>query len=236
MTLDPLAIEQTKPLTAVRDMVMALRGLFAGETVDLDGEIFSLRNASIDYARPDIDVILAGRGPKMRALGGLVADGFNLSYTHKSLLGSHTTAMRAAGSGNDRPFEITYQTMVVTNEADFEAARAILTFHLVNPPPGVKELIGMTDADADAIQAALASGVGTDGASRGPYLTPRQAAAELVKPEWVHNFVLTGSPIEAGAELRDLMDTNDIDQFLLPVYELNGAAELIERTATMFTS
>ena len=48
-------------------------------------------------------------------------------------------------SGNDRPFVITYQTMVATNEADFEAARAALTFQLVDPPPEVKEMIGMTD-------------------------------------------------------------------------------------------
>ena len=48
-----------------------------------------MREARIDYGRADIEVILAGRGPKMTALGGAVADGFNLSYIHKDLLGSH---------------------------------------------------------------------------------------------------------------------------------------------------
>jgi len=219
LTLRPMGIEQTKPLAAVRDMVTALRGLFAGETVDLDGDVFSLSNARIDYGRPGIEVILAGRGPKITELGGRVADGFNLSYIHKSLLGGHATALRAAAGG--RPFVITYSTMLASTEAELEEARAALTFRLVDSPPAVKELIGMTDGDTDAIRSALSKG-GT------------RAAAAYVKPEWVSDFVITGSPAEAAAELKSLMETNHIDEFQLPVQELDGAADQIERAAGMF--
>jgi 5,10-methylenetetrahydromethanopterin reductase len=221
LTLDPLAIGRRKPVTAVHDMVVALRGLFAGETVDLDGEIFSLRRASIDYGRPDIELILAGRGPRMTALGGLVADGFNLSYIHKDLLGSHVRALREAAAARARPFVITYSTMFASSEAELEEARAALTFRLVDSPPEVKARIGMTDADTDAIRAGLAEG--------GP-----QGAARFVNPEWVPSFVLTGSRAEAGAELSSLMEKNGIDEFQLPVLETTGAATLIEQTAALF--
>jgi 5,10-methylenetetrahydromethanopterin reductase len=222
LTLDPLGIDRHMPLTSVREMVTALRGLFAGETVDLDGAVFSLREAKIDYGRPDVEVILAGRGPKMTALGGAVADGFNLSYIHKGLLGRHTAALREAVRRDDRTFVITYSTMVASTDAELEEARAALSFRLVDSPSEVKEMIGMTDGDAEAIRAALAEG--------GP-----QAAARFVDPGWVPNFVLTGSPAAAGAELRALMETNDIDEFQLAILETAGAAERIEQAARMFT-
>ena len=48
LTLDPLGIDRHRPVTSVGEMVAALRGLFAGETVDLDGAVFSLRDARIE--------------------------------------------------------------------------------------------------------------------------------------------------------------------------------------------
>ena len=222
LTLDPLGIDRHKPVTSVGEMVAALRGLFAGETVDLDGAVFSLREARIDYGRADIEVILAGRGPKMTALGGAVADGFNLSYIHKDLLGSHAAALRKAARGSNRRFTITYSTMVASTDADLEEARAALTFRLVDSPREVKDMIGMTDDDTEAIRTALAKG----GA---------QTAAELVDPKWVPNFVLAGSSTAVAAELHALMGANDIDEFQLAILETAGAAERIERTARIFS-
>ena len=220
LTLDPLGIARRRPLAAVGETVAALRGLFAGETVDMEGEMVSLRRAHLGYGRADIEIIMAGRGPKMTALGGAVADGFNLSYVHKELLGAHAEMLRTAAG--DRPFVISYSTMVAATGADREEARAALTFRLVDSPPEVKALIGMTDAEVESIRTALAAG--------GP-----RRAAELVRPEWIDYFVVTGSVADAGAELRGLLTTNDIDEFQLPLLETAGAAELIERTAAMFS-
>ncbi len=219
LTLDPLAIERYRPLTAVRDMVETLRLLFAGERVDHDGPVFSFRDAHLTYGRADIEIIMAGRGPKMTALGGEVADGFNLSYIHKPGLGDHVRTLREAAG--DRPFRISYSTMIATSDSEFESARSQLTFRLVDSPGTVKELIGMTDEDTTAIRSSLAEG--------GPAL-----AARHVRDEWVPEFVITGTPAECAAELADLMGDNGIDEFQLPVLEVAGAAELIERAAAMF--
>ena len=219
LTLGPLGIDRRRPLTAVSDMVDALRQLFAGRRVDHDGDTFSLRQASMSYGRADIPIILAGRGPKMTALGGQVADGFNLSYIHKDLLGGHARSLREAAAG--RPFTISYSTMVATTDAEYDDVRAQLTFRLIDSPADVKDLIGMTDQQTDDIRAALAEG------------GPRQAARH-VDPEWVPSFAIVGTPDECAAELTDLMTSNGIDEFQLPVLEAAGAAELIERTASMF--
>jgi hypothetical protein len=82
-------------------------------------------------------------------------------------------------------------------------------------------MIELTDAEVESIRDALAAG--------GP-----RRAAELVRPEWIDSFVIAGSVADAGAELRDLLATNDIDEFQLPLLETAGAAERIEQTAAMF--
>lgn len=220
LTLNPLAIERHRPLTAVREMVEAVRALFAGERVTQAGESFGFRDASLSYARPGLEIILAGRGPKMTALGGQVADGFCLSYIHKDLLADHTRRLRAAAGG--RPFRITYSTSIATTEEEIDAMRAQLTFRLVDSPEAVKALLGLTAAGSEAIRAALADG--------GP-----QAAAHLVDPGWVDQFAIVGSVDECAAELSSLMQVNDIDEFQLPVPNLERGADLIERTAAMFT-
>ena len=219
LTLNPLAIARNRPLTAVAEMVDTLRCLFAGERVDHDGHAFSFREAHLDYARPDIAIILAGRGPKMTELGGRVADGFNLSYIHKDLLGDHARRLRQAAG--DRPFLITYSTMVAIGDEEFDAARAQLTFRLVDSPRDVKERIGMTEADEAMLRAALLEG------------GPRNAARH-VDPEWVSSFVIAGTPDECATELREILVTNQIDEFQLPVLDVDSAAVVIERTAEMF--
>ena len=220
LTLDPMGTVRERPLASVRTMVEALRALFAGERVDVAGPTFSFQGATLAYARPDLEIILAGRGPKMTALGGEVADGFNLSYIHKELLPGHAQALRAAAG--ERPFRITYSTMIATTDAQFEDARSQLTFRLVDSPDKVKELIGMTGEDTSAIRRALGEGGPTN-------------AAQHVRPEWVNAFVIVGTPAECAAELSTTMEAHGIDDFQLPVLEVRGAAEFIERSVAMFS-
>ncbi len=104
--------------------------------------------------------------------------------------------------------------MIVTTDADFDEARAGLTFRLVDSPAEVKERIGMSAADTAAIRAALAEG-GT------------AAAARHVREEWVPQFVICGTPAEARAELADLMAGHGIDEFQLPVLHLDRAVDQI---------
>lgn len=218
LTLDPLGIDRVRPLTAVREMIQALRRLFGGETVNLDGSAFSFKDARLTYARPDIEIMLAGRGPKMTELGGTLADGFNLSYIHKELLGGHVAALRKAANG--RRFAVTYSTMIATTDLAFQEARSALSYRLVDSPPDVKERIDMTPADVDAIRGALVTG--------GP-----AAAAAFVKPEWVPQFVIAGSAEDCAAELTRLLTDNDIDEFQVPVLDINTGAEIIERASAM---
>ena len=217
LTLGPLAIVRQRPVTAVGETVNALRTLFAGERLSHDGAVASFSNARLSYGRSDIEIILAGRGPRMVALGAELADGFYLSYIHKAELGATVATLRQ----QDRPFSITYSTLIATSEQEQEAARAQLSFRLVDSPAEVRERLDLGAADIDRLRHALAEGGPTQ-------------AAKLVKPEWLDHFIISGSPGECAAELQRLLSANDIDEFMLAVSDPTTGAEVIERTAHLF--
>ena len=225
MTLGPMGIERRRPVAAVEAMVGALRGLYAGEEVDVESEGFGFRSARLDYGRADTEIFLAGRGPRMTDLGGRLADGFVLSWVHRALLDDHVAALRVAAKIHGRRFTIVWSTMLGTTDADLWMARESLSFRLPDSPVAVKEMIGMTEDDTRAIRDALRHG--------GP-----PAAAHLVREEWVPHFVLIGSPEAVADEMLSTMARCGIDEFQLPSLSaaagVEAAAASIRRTAEIF--
>ncbi len=217
LALEPLGIERTRPLTALDETVACLRELFAGATLDFDGSHVRFHRARLAYARPGIEILLAGRGPRLIELAARTADGFYLSYVHKDTIADTVATLRSGG----RPFRISYSTAIVIDDDDMDSARADLSFRLLDSPADVRRRIGFSDAHAAAIRAALAEG--------GP-----PAAARHVDPDWVPHFALVGDKASVAAELRALMAEHRIDEFLLAVGDLDSAEELIERTAGFF--
>ncbi len=219
LTLEPLGIDRRRPLSTVAAMIADLRALWAGERVTRHDGPYTFRGAHLDYGRPDIEIIIAGRGPKMLELGAAAADGFYLGYIHTSMLADAVAALRARTATGERPrrFTITYSTMVARTAADLEAARAQLTFRLVDSPPEVRALLGMSDDQVGAVKRSLADG--------GP-----AEAARHIDPAWVGDFVIDATDGRIGPRLRSLLD-RDIDEFQLPVTDLETAPDLIRRVA-----
>ena len=213
LTLTALAIERRAPVTAMREMVATSRALWSGEVVDRDGVAGGFRRARLHFGRPDIPIWLAGRGPRVMRLAGEVADGFIMSFVHKELIGEHVAAIRGAAdeAGRPRP-RLCYMTILATTEAARQAARAGLTFRLVDSPATVKARIGLDPATEAAIRRGLADG--------GP-----AAAAHLVRDDWVDAFVISGTVQECRAELNALVAAHGIDEFQVSVNDLNTAAE-----------
>ena len=210
LTLRPLALGWRRPALAVEEMVATMRRLFAGEVVDFEGETVSYSAARLGWGRPDIEIWVAGRGPRIAALGGKLADGVHLSYIHKEFLASTIGGIRAAGDGRSRPPRISYTTALVTGDHAFDQARADLSFRIVDSPPAVRTRIGVTDEEIAALRAGLASG--------GP-----AAAAQHVRPEWVGQFTLVGDAGECAAELSELAIRHGIDEFQVGLHDLSHA-------------
>ena len=211
LTLTALAIERRAPITAMRELVTASRALWSGETVDGGGVTGGFRRARLDFGRPDIPIWVAGRGPRVMRLAGELADGFILSFVHKELIGEHVAAIRSAADEHGRPHpRLCYMTILATTEVARQAARASLTFRLVDSPDTVKARIGLAPATEAAIRRALADG--------GP-----AAAAHLVHDDWVDAFVISGTVAECRAEMNALVTAHRIDEFQVSVNDLHSA-------------
>ena len=221
LTLDPLAIERAAPLSAVRNLITVSRSLWAGEEVDGTAPTGSFRSACLTFGRHDIPIWVAGRGPKMMQLAGELGDGFILSYIHKEMIGAHVDAISAAAADAGRPRpRLAYMTLIAMTDAQLEAARTSLTFRLVDSSAETKERIGMSQADTARLREAIASG--------GP-----AGAAHLVRPEWVTQFVIAGSPGECADELRGLMTTNGLDEFQISIDDLGTGAQALATMAAL---
>src|SRR5207237_2805889 len=63
------------PMAAVRDAVTICRGMWRGEEVTFDGTVLRVRGARMNFAtRPDIPILIAGRGRGMLRVAGEIAD------------------------------------------------------------------------------------------------------------------------------------------------------------------
>ena len=86
---DPLAakvgIDRSRPLTVMREVVAAVRGLLANETVTLDGYHVHLDGVELDYVHQerrakDVPIYIGATGMQMMELTGEIADGAVLNY------------------------------------------------------------------------------------------------------------------------------------------------------------
>jgi 5,10-methylenetetrahydromethanopterin reductase len=86
---DPLAqkvgISRARPLTAMREIVTAVRALLANETVTFHGEFVHLDGVELDYVyqerrAKDVPIYIGATGMQMMELTGRIADGAVLNY------------------------------------------------------------------------------------------------------------------------------------------------------------
>ena len=217
LTLDPLGLERQQPLETIRQTIAACRDLFAGDRISVESPGFAFRSARLDYGQADIEIWLAGRGPRMLELGGAECDGVMLDFIHKPSLGDYTARVRSGAERTENHPRICYSTMVVTDEETLEIVRHHMTYRLVDSPLPVREALGMTDADSERIRSALPDGLA--------------AAARYVPDEWVLPFVIAGTEEECAAEVTGLCEGYGLDEFVIPVLDASTGTALLEVAA-----
>jgi 5,10-methylenetetrahydromethanopterin reductase len=80
LNLGESGVEAVKPVRVIREYVAALRGLFAGEAVQQDGEVQKLRGAHMEFGKNiDCPIYVASTGPQVLKMAGQISDGILLS-------------------------------------------------------------------------------------------------------------------------------------------------------------
>ena len=220
---DPLArkvgVDRAKPLKAMREIVEAVRGLLANETVSYDGEFVHFDGVELDYVhqerRPkDVPIYIGATGMQMMELTGEIADGVVLNYLVSPAY--NATALEHLGRGAakagrdvesiDRP-----QLVVCSLDEDrgraLDAARLLVTQYL-GQQPHIMKASGVPEALLDEIGKVL-----TWPATHEQVV----AASKLVPDDIVQMITASGTAEECRAKVAEYVAAGSTCPILYPL-------------------
>jgi 5,10-methylenetetrahydromethanopterin reductase len=206
---DPLAqkvgISRARPLTAMREIVTAVRALLANETVTMDGSFVHLDGVELDYVyqerRPkDVPIYIGATGMQMMELAGEIADGVVLNYLVSPTYNARAMEHLAIGAGKagrsvddiDRP-QLVVCSVNQNRSIALDAARLMVTQYL-GQQPHIMKASGVPQSLLDAVGEVL-----TWPATHAQV----EAASKLVPDEVVQMITASGTPSEARSRVAD---------------------------------
>lgn len=206
---DPLAakvgIARTKPLTAMRETVEAVRALLHDETVTYDGQFVHLDGVELDYVhqqrRPkDVPIYIGATGMQMMELTGEIADGVVLNYLVSPAY--NDTAMQhlekgAAKAGRsiddlDRP-QLVVCSLDEDRQKALDNARLLVTQYL-GQQPHIMKASGVPESLLDEIGKVLTWPATSDQVV---------AASTLVPDDVVQMITASGTAEECRAKVDE---------------------------------
>ncbi|MCL2863697.1 MAG: 5,10-methylenetetrahydromethanopterin reductase [Methanimicrococcus sp.] len=171
MTLDALGIAGDKPLTAVKETVIAVRELLQGGKVTFDGDIIRLKNAKIDFAGPkrtavsmDIPIYVGAQGPKMLEAAGAVGNGVLINGSHPDDFTAAVPLIQkgaeAAGKTLAEIDVAAYTCFSIDEDAEkaYAAAKPVVAFIVAGASVSVLERHGVSAAVRQEIAGAISQG------------------------------------------------------------------------------
>jgi alkanesulfonate monooxygenase SsuD/methylene tetrahydromethanopterin reductase-like flavin-dependent oxidoreductase (luciferase family) len=136
-----------RPIGTMREWLVTLRALLAGETVEHQGKAITLHGINLGAPPPRVPVALGALGPKMLALAGEAADGAALNWcTPEQVAASRGIVAEGARSIGRDPGEIAMIEYIrICVDDDVDAARRAYTRALMGyalAQPGSNKTLG----------------------------------------------------------------------------------------------
>ena len=198
---DALGIKRQAPATAIRDMIRIVRRFWDGEAIDFEGPLFSAHGAHLHFRAGRMPIYVAGRGPKVLAAGGELAEGVVIGHmTSKPGIGfarEHIDRGRSKRSAELSSPEIALwaYTSVSLDGAEAKAAVKPAIGRSIRSSPELLPLFGM---DLPELEQAIAH----FGYSRSPDYD--DAMRRLVPDALALHLSISGTPAECIEQIRAL--------------------------------
>lgn len=192
-----LGLTVEKPFMMMKDAVHALRRIWAGETLTLQGENFDLRQFLVRYqSRFNVPLYLGVRGPKLLRLAGQIADGVILSgpmaYLKKALEIVRTGAI-GRGTRSRPRIVVWLPTLVVRKRKDQDLARAVAATVIADTPAKVLEMAEISETAVESVRRTARE--------RG-----YPAASSYVTEELLNSFTISGNARHVSQVLQSLAE------------------------------
>jgi alkanesulfonate monooxygenase SsuD/methylene tetrahydromethanopterin reductase-like flavin-dependent oxidoreductase (luciferase family) len=139
--------DDLRPVGTMREWLVTLRALLAGETVEHEGKAVTLHGFGLGSTPVRVPVALGALGPKMLELAGAAADGASFNWcTPGQVAANREIVARGARAAGRDPGEISMIEYIrVCVDDDVEAARTALVKALMGYAlawPGVNKALG----------------------------------------------------------------------------------------------
>jgi 5,10-methylenetetrahydromethanopterin reductase len=201
-----LGLERAAPVTALRQAVELLRGLWAGAAVTIDGPVVRANEARLDFTpeRPRIPIYIGARGPRVLELAGAVADGVIVGNVATREGWAYALERVAAGAARARrgldEIRLTawlYCCVADDEDEAVEAIRPMAATSLVTSRPVLGELGIELPDDFRAWMEARDWSLDRESITE---------AGRLLPAELVHRFGVAGTPSSCRARLQGLLE------------------------------
>jgi alkanesulfonate monooxygenase SsuD/methylene tetrahydromethanopterin reductase-like flavin-dependent oxidoreductase (luciferase family) len=116
------------PIALMRDYLVTLRALLAGERVDYEGKTVTLKGVQLGFKPPHVPVYLGALGPQMLRLAGEASDGAALNWcSPEQIAWSRRRIAEGAKKAGRDPSEVKVVEYIrVCVDEDVDAARRAL--------------------------------------------------------------------------------------------------------------
>jgi 5,10-methylenetetrahydromethanopterin reductase len=225
---DPLAqkvgITRAKPLRAMREIVTAVRGLLANETVTFQGEFVQLDGVELDYVyqerRPkDVPIYIGATGMQMMELTGEIADGAVLNYLVSPDYNQQAIEALARGAEKagrtiddiDRP-QLVVCSVHEDRKTALDMARLMVTQYL-GQQPHIMKASGVPQSLLDKVGEVL-----TWPATHEQVV----AASKLVPDEIVQMLTASGTPEDARQQVAHYVRNGATCPILYPLGDVKA--------------
>lgn len=192
-----------RPLRAMREYLTIVRGILAGETTTLEGDLFSVRGFQLHAPRPGepVRIYVAAIAPGMIQLAGELADGllgyaYSVEYVRDVVLPNLEIGAARAGRSLDG-FDVAcgFPTVITADDSGLELNKGqVVMFATAGPSsPGYASSIGAAgfDQELEEIQQRVALG-------------DLPGAVAAVSDELVDAITISGTPDHARRRIAAL--------------------------------
>jgi 5,10-methylenetetrahydromethanopterin reductase len=154
-----IGVDSSRPLKSVREYIVTLKKLFAGETVTYDGDFVKLHDVKLERPVKNVPVYLGATGFKMVELAGEIADGVLLNYMVSPGYVRKAIEHLRIGLGQRRLEEVDRPELVACSldedqDKAIDLARPLVTEYL-GIEPHIAKMSGVSDSLVRDIKNAL---------------------------------------------------------------------------------
>ena len=164
-TLQMVSVEQTKPLATIQESVRIIREISSGRTLDMQGDIFKISGAKLNFkVASSVPIFIGAQGPKMLALAAEIGDGVLINASHPKDVENavkfiHEGVGRAGKNLNDLNVSAyTSFSIAASYDKALKAVVPVVAYIVAGSPEMILERHGISVEVASKIRDAIAHG------------------------------------------------------------------------------